>query len=142
MNSLRNAGILLLALPCAFAVGCRSAGLSAADQLAGFRQLVSVADPPRADTLCVAVSQGDHVRDAAPDVIAALRTERPDARPMSACGGPAGGRPGQVRLFLTSATTRADTLVVTGTDGRRVTYNCRVSRSGRWGGVCGIGRAS
>ena len=53
-----------------------------------------MADPPRADTLCVAVAQGDHVRDAAPDVVAALRTERPAARPISACGGPNSGRPG------------------------------------------------
>ena len=142
MSSLRNVAILLLGLLCAFAPGCRSAGLSAADQLAGFRQLLSVADPPRADTLCVAVAQDDHVRDAAPNVVAALRTERPSARPMSACGGPNDGRPGQVRRFLTSATTRADTLLVTGTDGRGLTYRCRVSRSGSWGGVCAASRAT
>lgn len=142
MSSLRNAGILLLGLPCAFAAACRSAGLPAADQLVGFRQLLRVADPPRADTLCVGVTRGDHVHDAAPEVVAALRTERPDARPMSACGGFTGGRPGQVRLLLTRATTRADTLLVAGGDGRGVTYDCRVSRSGSWRGSCGISRAT
>ena len=142
MSSLRTAGILLLGLPCAFAAGCRSGGLPAADQLAGFRQLLSVADPPPADTLCVAVVRGDRIRDAAPAVVAALRTERPDARPMSACGGFYPGRPGQVRLLLTSTRTRADTLLVTGADRRGITYDCRLSRSGSWRASCVIGTAN
>ena len=142
MSSLRNAGILLLGIPCAFAAACRSAGLPPADQLAGFRQLLSVSDPPRADTLCVAVARGDNVHDAAPEVVSALRAERVNVRPMSACGGPNGRRPGQVRLFLTRASTRADTLLVGGADSRGLTYDCRVSRSGSWRASCAISQAS
>jgi hypothetical protein len=140
MKALRKSAICLIGLPCAFATACRSGRPGAADQVAGFRQLLRLADPAPAAAVCLGLAQGDRVRDAPPRVLAALRTERPTLRPLSACAGGNGMEPGAVRLLLTRAKTTGDTLLVEGANGA-LTYKCRVSRSGAWAGNCVLTRA-
>lgn len=136
MNALRASAIVLVGLPCcAFATACRSVHPSVGDQVAGFRQLLSLVDPAPTVTVCLGVANGDRVRDAPPRVLSALRPERPTVRPLAACGGANGAEHAAVRLLLMSATTMGDTLLVEGANGA-LTYRCRVSRSRAWAGTC------